>query len=210
METKTQYWQGYSIRFVNVNGEWMAILKDICDALGLRTNDVAQRISADMLERILVEERPDIFPKVDRSNTVSTGVRYGASIHPSKVDRYTATEHKPVKVISKGDIGKDLGRKPGQNKTRWMLAVNELGIYEALFASKKLEARKFREWAMGTICKLRKIAGLEQYEVMEMTRPDIQERVDHLLDDIFWDEEKKCLMRSVTIAGGDVDQIPLE
>lgn len=31
-------------------------------------------------------------------------------------------------------------------RTRPMLAVNEIGIYEALFASRRLEARKFRIW----------------------------------------------------------------
>ena len=94
--------------------------------------------------------------------------------------------------------------------TRWMLAVNEIGIYEALFASRRLEARKFRMWAATVMQKLRKNVGLEQYEVMRMTEPDIQEQIDWILDSLYWDEEKKCVMRSVTVAGGDVEQIPFE
>lgn len=182
---RTENWCGYDIRFIEINGEWYAILKDICDALKLRTDKIASRLSPSMLERVLVD----------------------TSDHPSKVDRY---EHKPVDRIDRGAIGKDIGRKPGENRTRWMLAVNELGIYEALFASRKLEARKFRMWAGTVMQKLRKNVGLQGYEVMQMTDPDIQARIDDILDTLFWDDEKQMLMQSVTVAGGDVDQVPFE
>ena len=32
---RTESWCGHDIRFVEKNGEWWAILKDICDALNL-------------------------------------------------------------------------------------------------------------------------------------------------------------------------------
>lgn len=32
---KTENWNGYPIRFVEKNGEWWAVLKDVCDALNL-------------------------------------------------------------------------------------------------------------------------------------------------------------------------------
>ena len=162
---RTENWCGYDIRFVEINGEWYAILKDICDALNLRTKDISQRLHPDMLERVLVEVSED------GSNDV---------------------------------------RSRGENKTRWMLAVNELGIYEALFASRKLEARKFRMWAGTVMQKLRKTVGLEGYEVMRMTEPEIQKEIDWILDSLYWDEEKGCVMRSITVAGGDTDQIPFE
>ena len=91
-----------------------------------------------------------------------------------------------------------------------MLAVNELGIYEALFASRKLEARKFRMWAGTVMQKLRTNVGLAGYEVMRMTEPEIQDQIDHILDTLFWDDEKKMLMCSVTVQGGDVEQVPFE
>ena len=162
---RIENWCGNDIRFVEINCEWYAILKDICDALNLRTKDISQRLHPDMLERVLVEVSED------GSNDV---------------------------------------RSRGENKTRWMLAVNELGIYEALFASRKLEARKFRMWAGTVMQKLRKNVGLEGYEVMRMTEPDIQKEIDWILDSLYWDEEKGCVMRSVTVAGGDTDQIPFE
>lgn len=189
-EMKIENWCGYDIRFININGEWWAILKDICDALKLRTDKIASRLEASMLERVKVE----------------------VSNHPSKVDRYkdgsndVEYEHQPVKVVNNAIIGKDIGRQPGENKTRWMLAVSELGIYEALFASRRLEARKFRLWAGKVIQKLRQRVGLQQYEVMQMTDPKVQEEIDWILDSLYWDDEKKCVMQSVTVQGGDVMQ----
>ena len=93
---RVENWCGYDIRFVEVNGEWYAILKDICDALRLRTAAIAQRLDPSMLERVAVEE--------------------------------TRNRPKNYKVIS-NDVVKT-------ENTRWMLAINEIGIYEALFASR--------------------------------------------------------------------------
>lgn len=171
---RTENWCGYDIRFVEIDGEWWAILKDICDALGLKAFDVSRRLHPDMLERVAVDTS-NMGSNHDRSNHSSNGVRLR-----------------------------------GENKTRWMLAVNELGIYEALFASRRLEARKFRMWAGTVMQKLRSHVGLEGYEVMRMTEPEIQDEIDHILDTLFWDEETGKLMQSVTIQGGDVEQVPFE
>lgn len=162
---RIENWCGHNIRFMEVNGEWYAVLKDICDALGLKTFHVSQRLDSTMLERVKV----------------------GAS-----------------------DIGSNDNRSKGENETRWMLAVNELGIYEALFASRRLEARKFRLWAGTVMQKLRKNVGLEGYEVMKMTDPDVQAEIDDILDTLFYDEETGRLMQSITVRGGDVEQIPFE
>lgn len=176
---RTENWCGYDIRFIEIDGEWYAILKDICDALRLRAKDVSQRISPNMLERVRIEAG-------------SNDLKY-----------------EPVKRVDSPTIGKDIGAKRGAGSF-WMLAVNELGIYEALFASRKLEARKFRMWAGTVMQKLRKNVGLQGYEVMQMTDPEIQDRIDDILDTLFWDDEKQMLMQSVTVAGGDVDQVPFE
>lgn len=161
---RVENWCGFDIRFIEVNGEWWAILKDICDALCLRTDKVSQRLDSDML----------IKTKVDVSDHLSRGVTSRA------------------------------------RKTQQMIAVNEFGIYEALFASKRLEARKFRRWSASVMSKLRKGVGLEGYEVMKMTEPDIQQQVDWIIDTLFYDEETGKLMQSVTVQGGDVEQVPFE
>ena len=158
---RTESWCGYDIRFVDVNGEWYAILKDICDALGLKSKHVSQRLDPSMMERVRIE---------DGSNDLN----------------------------SRGA------------KSFWMLAVNEIGIYEALFASRRLEARKFRRWTAEVMQKLRSRVGLKGYEVMRMTDPEVQEDIDHILDRLFYDEDTGMLMESVTVAGGDVEQVPFE
>ena len=172
---RTENWMGYDIRFIEQDGEWWAILKDICNALELKTFKVSQRLDPDMMMRV----------RVDVSDIP---LRYNeSSDHLSKVDR-----------------------SKGENRYRWMLAVNEIGIYEALYSSKKLEARKFRRWTATVLKKLRRHIGLEGYEVMRMADQDVQDDIDHFLDDLFYDEETGQLMQSVTVQGGDVEQIPFE
>ena len=183
---KIENWCGHDIRFVEINGEWWAILKDICDALNLRTAKIAERLDPSMLERVVVEA------------------------NDSRSFEGTLNDHKPVSKIDREMIGKDIGRKRGEWKTHWMLAVNELGIYEALFASRKLEARKFRMWAGSVMQKLRSSVGLKGYEVMRMTEPDVQDRIDFILDTLYWDDKTGKLMQSVTVQGGDVEQVPFE
>lgn len=160
---RIENWNGYDIRFIEHKGEWWAVLKDICDALGLKSKDVSQRLDPDMLERL--------------------------PINTSEIDS--------------NDI-----RSKGDNKVRWMLVVNEIGIYEALFASRRLEARKFRRWTASVLQRLRGYVGLQSYEALRLTEEDIQDQIDDILDCLFWDEERKELMISVTVQGGDVDQVP--
>ena len=161
---RIETWCGYDIRFVEIDGEWYALLKDICDALDLRTDSVSQRLDPSMVERV----------RVNVSDHNSTGVSSRA------------------------------------RKTQDMLAVNEIGIYEALFASRRLEARKFRRWSAEVMKKLRSKVGLAGYEVMKMTEPDTQDKIDWILDSLYYDEETGLVMQSVTVPGGDVDQIPFE
>ena len=85
---RIENWCGHEIRFIEINGEWYAILKDICDALKLRTAAIAQRLDPSMLERVLV----------DTSNVISNDLRYES-----------------IKNISSAMIGKDIGRHPGEN-----------------------------------------------------------------------------------------------
>ncbi len=161
MNMRTEEWCGYKIRFVEHNGEWWAVLKDICDALDLKTWKVSQRLDPNMMERV----------RVDVCDIPSRGVRSRA------------------------------------RKTQDMLVVNEIGIYEALFASRRLEARKFRLWTASVLQRLRSYVGLQGYEALKLTDENIQDQIDSILDCLYWDDERKELMVSVTVAGGDVEQM---
>lgn len=162
---RTEKWCGHSIRFIEYEGEWLAILKDVCDALDLRTDKVVERLEPSTMFKMPIP----------------------TSYHPSKGVR-----------------------SRGQNRARMMVVVNELGIYEALFASRRPEARKFRMWTTTVLQRLRKRVGLEGYEVLRMTEESIQDDIDHILDTLYWDEEQKCVMQSITVQGGDVEQVPFE
>jgi len=54
---KIENWNGHRIRFIEIKGEWFAVLKDVCDALGLLTWKVNQRLEDDLLKRgVTVED----------------------------------------------------------------------------------------------------------------------------------------------------------
>lgn len=178
---KVENWCGYDIRFIEQDGEWWAILKDICDALQLKTKYVSQRLDPDMMIRVKVDGIEVVSNDVNSCNHSSNGVRCDM---PSN------------HINSRGA------------KSFWMIAVNELGIYEALFSSRRLEARKFRRWTSTVMKKLRQKVGLEGYEVMKMLDKDTQDSIDNILDTLFYDEETGKVMQSVTVQGGDVDQVP--
>lgn len=107
---KTEVWNGYPIRFVEKDGEWWAVLKDVCDALGLKTYDVSRRIR-DM---------------VSTHNLETAGGR------------------------------------------QQMLIVNEYGIYDTVFHSRKPEAKEFRYWVYGMLKELRQSTGLEGFQIFRM------------------------------------------
>ena len=87
-------------------------------------------------------------------------------------------------------------------QTRTVSFVNEMGLYNILAQSRKPIARKWRRVVHEELVKLRKARGmdiLQQFDEWE-----------RLLEDLYFDEETGILMRSVTVQGGDVEQVPYE
>ena len=85
-------------------------------------------------------------------------------------------------------------------QTRYVSFVTELGLYNILAQSRKLIARKWRRVVHAELVRMRREKN--------MTVVDQFDEWDDLLDTVYWDEEKKMLMQSVTVQGGDVEQIP--
>ena len=80
--------------------------------------------------------------------------------------------------------------------------VNERGLYNILSQLRGSTARKWRRVIFNQLIEFRKsrnVSIVEQFDEW-----------NHALDDIFYDEETGMLMRSVTVAGGDVIQVPYE
>ena len=109
---KTELWNGYSIRFIDKDGEWWAVLKDVCSALNLRVDAVKIRLEDD--------------------------------------------------TISNGVVADTLNRK------QEMLIVNEFGIYDTVFQSRKKEAKDFKRWIYSVIKQLRQSIGLEGFQIFRM------------------------------------------
>lgn len=146
---RTEKWNGHDIRFVEVDDEWWAVMKDVSDALNVFGIWECDNIAPDDIDTIMID---------------------GESV----------------------DI------------------INELAIYDRFSRSSSTKARKFRRWSSNVMRKLRSTVGLEPYEVFRMLDKDIQDDIDHILDTLYYDPERGKLMQSITVAGGDVEQIEFE
>lgn len=124
---RTKNWNGYTIRFVEHQGEWWAVLADIAKALGLNQRFIKRRLGDE--------------------------------------------------VVSKHPISDNLGRK------QEMLIVNEFFIYEAIFSSRKQEAKTFKLWVFETIKQLRQSTGLEGFQVFRMLDKEHQKQAMNRLVD---------------------------
>lgn len=80
--------------------------------------------------------------------------------------------------------------------------VTETGLYNILSQSRKPTARKWRRVIHNELIRMRKEKGMDVVEQFE--------EWDHMLDTIYFDETTGLLMQSITVQGGDVDQIPYE
>ena len=140
---KIENWNGHTIRFVKKDGEWWAVLKDVCEALGLKTFDVRKRIEKDMV-----------------------------SNHPLKT-------------------------AGGQQE---MLIVNEYGIYDTVFQSRKKEAKEFRHWVYEVIKELREAAGYKGFEVFALLDKEHQKEAMRKLRDSLRKPVKVDFIKANTIA----------
>lgn len=83
---------------------------------------------------------------------------------------------------------------------RQVTFITETGLYNILSQSRKPLARAWRRIVHEQLIAMRRSNNM-----------DIREQFkewDHLADNIYFDEERGCLMRSVTVQGGDVEQVP--
>lgn len=140
---RTETWNGYDIRFVEHQGEWWAVLADICHALDLKPKRVKERL----------------------------------------VDEVVSTDH----------VADSLGRQ------QEMLIVNEFGIYETIFSSRKPEAKSFKFWVFETIKQLRQATGLEGFEVFRMLDKEHQKEAMARLTNSLDRVSKKDLIKANTI-----------
>ena len=80
------------------------------------------------------------------------------------------------------------------------LIVNEFGIYEAIFSSRKPEAKSFKLWVYETIKQLRQATGLEGFEIFRMLDKEHQKEAMARLSNSLGRISKKDLIKANTIA----------
>ena len=80
--------------------------------------------------------------------------------------------------------------------------VTERGLYNILEQSRKPIARKWRRIINDELINLRRARN---YNIVQQF-----EKWDHELDNIYFDEDTGIIMQSVTVEGGDVEQVPYE
>jgi prophage antirepressor-like protein len=85
-------------------------------------------------------------------------------------------------------------------QTRQVAFVTETGLYNILAQSRKPIARKWRRVIHNELIRMRKEKNQNVVEQFG--------EWDKMLDNVYWDEERGMLMMSVTVAGGDVEQVP--
>lgn len=90
----------------------------------------------------------------------------------------------------------------GGGQRRLALFVTEMGLYNILSQSRMPLARKWRRVVHEQLIEMRRNRHLTIEQQFE--------EWNNAIDNIYYDEEKDCLMGSVTVPGGDVEQIPVE
>ncbi|HGD6109196.1 TPA: Bro-N domain-containing protein [Streptococcus agalactiae] len=148
---RTETWNGYTIRFVEHQNEWWAVLADIAKALDLNPKFIKQRLGDE--------------------------------------------------VVSNNHVTDSLGRQ------QEMLIVNEFGIYETIFSSRKKEAKTFKLWVFETIKQLRQSIGLEGFQVFRMFDKEHQKKAMNRLVDGLQNATKKDLIKANTIANKAVSDL---
>lgn len=96
-------------------------------------------------------------------------------------------------VISNYPIEDRFGRQQD------MLIVNETGIYEVVFSSRKKEAKEFRKWVFETIKFLRQASGLEGFQIFRMLDKEHQKEMMAKLNDGIKNPAKVDFIKANTI-----------
>lgn len=133
----------------------------------------------------------DIYGTVDRPCFIAVDV---AKI----IDYSDGNTSEMVKCLEKDECFKSIF--VGDRQSRTVLMITELGLYNVLSQSRKPIARMWRRVVHQQLIDTRKARGLKIEDQFD--------EWDDLLDTIYIDPETGVLMQSVTVQGGDVEQVP--
>lgn len=135
----------------------------------------------------------DVYSSLDepifRASDIAEGIGYSVNNTYSLTQPCEEDEKLSLPMVVAGQV-------------RMISFVTEAGLYNILAQSRKPIARKWRKIISDELIALRRSRNKNVVEQFDDW--------DHKLDDIYIDEETGVMMRSVTVQGGDVIQIPYE
>lgn len=173
MELKVENWNGYPIRFVEVEKEnWFAVGFDVATALGYKKprNAINQHV-AKTDQKIV-----NLGSALKQGGTNSVTIRYGNTVL-KQTGSNTVKHRRNSNCPEQADTPK---RNKGGSPV--MLVISEFGIYDLVFSSKMKKAKDFKRWVYQVIQKLRQQAGLESYQAFEMLSKQVQKQAMERLD----------------------------
>lgn len=97
-------------------------------------------------------------------------------------------------VLSTHLIADEIGRM------QEMLIVNEIGIYDAIFSSRKPEAKEFKNWVYSMLKELRQATGLEGFEIFRMLDKEHQKEAMKKLNESLRKPARVDFIKANTIA----------
>lgn len=106
----------------------------------------------------------------------------------------------PKEVLSKHPL-------PTTGGIQRMLIVNEYGIYETVFESRKQEAKDFKRWVFSVLKHLRETTGLEGFQIFRMLDKDHQKEAMDRLKEKLRDPGKPDFIKANTIANKAVSSL---
>lgn len=141
---KTEIWCGHEIRFIVKDGEWWAVLRDVCDAVGLKPKHVKERLEDEVVSTDLLNDR--------------------------------------------------------NGRPHNTLIVNEFGIYDTVFQSRKKEAVEFRHWVYSLLKELRQSLNMEGFEIFRLLDKEHQKDAMRLLKNNLKNPVRVNFIKANTIA----------
>jgi prophage antirepressor-like protein len=103
-----------------------------------------------------------------------------------------------VRMLDQDEKGVHILHTPGGNQK--MTIISETGIYEAIWNSRKPEAKDFKKWVKQTIKALRQASGLEGFQVFRMLDKDHQKEMMRKLRESLNQPERVDYIKANTIA----------
>lgn len=149
-------------------------------------NDIKQVGTVKFDNRLL-----DVYDSLDkplfRASDIADILEYGIGNTWNMLELCEADEKLKLPVVVSG-------------QRRQSNFVTERGLYNILEQSRKPIARKWRRIINDELINLRKSRNFDILQQFEQW--------DHELDNIYFDEVTGILMQSITVEGGDVEQVP--